>query len=192
MSSLYKSYYKEVNLDEFVKTLKDVLTKDIILVNIGTDRNIADSLSPLIGTILKENNFQLPVYGTLSEPIHAVNLEYKLAEIKDKHPNSTILALDACLGLRDCIGEIRIQKKPIKPGSGAGKKLPQVGDYSIVGVVADMDEDVIFINRTIRLDFIYNMAKIIAEGLIKASQYIEVNEVASDIIDEEIKLYRVS
>lgn len=50
----------------------------IILVCIGTDRSTGDALGPLVGTKLEQvgiTNFQ--VFGTLDEPVHALNLEEK-------------------------------------------------------------------------------------------------------------------
>ena len=50
----------------------------IILVCIGTDRSTGDALGPLVGTKLEQvgiKNFQ--VFGTLDEPVHALNLEEK-------------------------------------------------------------------------------------------------------------------
>lgn len=186
--SLFKSKYDNFDMDGFVKELRYILTKNTIIVNIGTDRCIGDAMAPLIGTLLRENNFRFPVYGTIESPIHAVNIETRLKDINNLHPNANIIGIDACLG--DSVDNILINDYPIRPGSGLGKSLPSVGKFSIVGVVNN-DGDTLF-NNSIRFDKVFNMAKKITEGLIKASQYIEANEVASDSLDNEIKLFKVS
>jgi putative sporulation protein YyaC len=59
---------------------------------------------------------------------------------------------------------------PVHPGKGVGKKLPQIGDISIVGVVDTIDNSDLFSIKNIRLNFIMNMADIIAKALIKAAK----------------------
>lgn len=115
-----------------------------------------------------ENNFLLPVFGTLQSPIHALNIEDKLNYINKLHPNALIIGIDACLGEEDSIGEIHIRDYPIHPGKGVGKSLPEVGQISIIGIVDSSDSDIFFTNRSIRLFLIMEMAKVISKALISA------------------------
>lgn len=144
------------------------MDKNTIIVCIGTDRCIGDCLGPLVGMLLKERGFPFPVYGTISEPIHALNIEKKLYEIKLLHPKANIIGIDACLGDTNSVGEIQARDYPIHPGKGVGKTLPDVGTSSIIGIVDSSDNNEIFTNRNIRLDLIFNMSKIIADSLIHA------------------------
>ena len=146
--------------------LKDYINKDTIIVCIGTDRCIGDCLGPLVGTLLKSRNFPLPVYGTISDPIHALNIDKKLNEIKMLHPNNNIMGIDACLGDSDSIGEIQARDYPVHPGKGVGKSLPNVGETSIIGIVDSNDNDEIFNSNNIRLNLVLSMAKSIAHSLI--------------------------
>jgi putative sporulation protein YyaC len=59
---------------------------------------------------------------------------------------------------------------PVHPGKGVGKKLPQIGDISIVGVVDTIDNSDLFSIKNIRLNFIMNMAELISESLIRAAK----------------------
>ncbi|WP_392486211.1 spore protease YyaC [Haloimpatiens sp. FM7315] len=153
------SYYK---LSYF---LKDYIDNNSLIVCIGTDRCIGDCLGPLIGTYLKDDNFPLPVYGTISKPIHALNLQDSLQKIRVLHPDSKILAIDACLGETSCIGEIQARDYPIHPGKGVGKVLPDVGSFSIIGIVDSNDSNEIFTNRNIRFNLIMEMAKVIKKSI---------------------------
>ncbi|MGL5870249.1 spore protease YyaC [Clostridium chrysemydis] len=148
--------------------LKNYICENTVIVCIGTDKFIGDSLGPLVGSILKENNFPLPVYGTIDNPIHALNIDSKIKEIKDSHKDSLIIGIDACLGLRESIGEIHIRDYPIRPGKGVGKTLQSVGDISLVGIVDSNDNTDFFSSRSIRLSLIYNIAKTISYGFIHA------------------------
>ena len=144
--------------------ISNYINSDTVIVCIGTDRCIGDSLGPLVGTFLTDDKFPLPIYGTISEPIHALNIDRKLYEIKSAHPDANIIAIDACLGDHDNIGEIHARDYSIHPGKGVGKNLPHVGESSIIGIV-DSSESNIFINSRIRLDLIFSLAKVITKSL---------------------------
>ena len=148
--------------------IKNYINKDTVIVCIGTDKCIGDCLGPLVGSILTENFFPLPVYGTLSSPIHALNISERLDEIYSTHPNASIIGVDACLGDEDDIGEIRIRDYAIRPGKGVGKELPEVGIASVIGIVDSSDSSELFFSRSIRLSFIMNMAKSISRIFIES------------------------
>lgn len=140
--------------------------RQIVIVCIGTDRSTGDSLGPLTGTLLsdrKTNNFT--VYGTLQDPIHAVNLQEKLDEINKKHNNPFIIAIDACLGKLKSIGSISTAKGPIKPGTALNKKLPDVGDVHISAVVNVSGYMEYLVLQNTRLHIVMNMAKRICNSL---------------------------
>lgn len=163
--------YKEEGAKEaLAEYLSNFLRDNTLIVCIGTDKCIGDSLGPLVGTFLKEANFPLPVIGTLQNPAHAVNLEEILCDISCQYPNHFIIAIDACLGFEDNLGDIQIKSGPVHPGKGVGKNLPTVGDISIVGVVDSIDIKEGYWLKNIRLNFIWDMAKIISEGLILAAK----------------------
>lgn len=148
--------------------IKSYINKNTVIVCIGTDKCIGDCLGPLVGSILTENFFPLPVYGTLSSPIHALNISERLDEISANHPNASIIGVDACLGDEDDIGNIRIRDYAIRPGKGVGKELPEVGIASVIGIVDSSDSSELFFSRSIRLSFIMNMAKTISRVFIEA------------------------
>ena len=165
----FKTQYKNpMAYYELAYFLQDYFDSDTIIVCIGTDRCIGDCLGPLTGTLLKDKRFPLPVYGTISEPIHALNIDKKLLEIKSLHPNKNIIGIDACLGDNDSVGEIQARDYAIHPGKGVGKSLPEVGAASIIGIVDSSDNSEIFTNRNIRLDLILSMANVVSDALIHA------------------------
>jgi putative sporulation protein YyaC len=160
---LYNSYNSHI---EISNSIENYLKDDTIIVCIGTDKCIGDCLGPLVGTILMDRHFELPVYGTIKNPIHALNINNKLLEIKKKHPKSFVIGIDACLGDPNSIGEIHIRDYPINPGKGVGKTLPQVGDISIVGIVDSNEHSDFFTSRSIRLNFVMEMASAISYSII--------------------------
>ena len=69
-----KTHYKtDLAYYQISEGIKKFITKDTVIVCIGTDKCIGDCLGPLVGTLLKDNLLPLPVYGTISNPVHALN-----------------------------------------------------------------------------------------------------------------------
>ncbi|WP_019243390.1 MULTISPECIES: spore protease YyaC [Bacillus] len=154
----------------------------IVIVCIGTDRSTGDSLGPLVGTFLSEKT-KLPfhIYGTLEDPIHAVNLKEKLLEIKSNHPNAFIIAVDACLGRMKNVGSIQVCNGPVKPGAGVNKDLPEVGNIHINGIVNVSGFMEFFVLQNTRLSLVLNMARTIADGIYFAGQRVTTQHYSSQI-----------
>ncbi|MFJ5624475.1 spore protease YyaC [Peribacillus loiseleuriae] len=143
----------------------------IVVVCIGTDRSTGDSLGPLVGTLLLEKTIPSPffVYGTLEEPIHAMNLTEQLAVIKTTHDNPFIIGIDACLGRLKSVGIVQVGEGPVKPGAGVNKDLPSVGDAHITGIVNVSGFMEFMVLQNTRLSLVLKMAKTIANGIYFAS-----------------------
>ena len=172
---------------ELLLNIPSVTRRPIVFVCIGTDRSTGDSLGPLVGSILEEK--ELPsfyVYGTLDEPIHAVNLADKLLEINTIHANPYIIGIDACLGRIKNVGVIQVGNGPVKPGAGVNKDLPAVGDIHITGIVNVSGFMEFFVLQNTRLNLVMKMAKTIASGIVQASlHYQRQNWTELDWVEEE-------
>ena len=114
---------------------KQAKNNTIVILCIGTDRATGDCLGPLVGNKLKKELPYIPVYGTLQNPVHALNLEETIREIYRDYQNPFIIAIDASLGVPEYIGYATISQKPLLPGKGVNKKLPAIGNLSITGIV---------------------------------------------------------
>ena len=123
-----------VNKEELTKHLVEYITNDTIVVCVGNRKIFWDRLSPMVGTILKENNFPLEVMGTMKDNVHALNLEEKIASI-DK--SKKIIAIDSAVGGKYDVGIIKVGNIPLTPGSGVDKDLGAIGEYSIIGVTIE-------------------------------------------------------
>lgn len=143
---------------------ENIKKEDVIIVCIGTNRTqTIDCLGPFVGSILKEDReFNVPVYGTMINPIHALNMTQSITDIKNTHPKSIIIAIDASLS-DDKIGQIAVEKGSIKPAAGINKEFDGVGDYSIKGFVAPNGINVVEYGEDLK--FISAMANTIAKGL---------------------------
>ncbi|MGG1675282.1 spore protease YyaC [Neobacillus sp. NRS-1170] len=162
-----KEVIEEKEIEKIATKLKEVLNKtsnDIIILCVGSDRSTGDSLGPLVGSMLKENNLPIFVYGTLEEPVHALNIHKILNKINQTHLEPFILGIDACLGDKKQIGSIILKKGPLIPGSALNKVLPAVGDYHLKAVVNSLDSysPVQSLNST-RLFTVIKLAEIITK-----------------------------
>ncbi len=139
--------------------------KKPIIICIGSDLVLGDSLGPLVGTLLKKRKLRGYVYGTLNSPITAKEIEYAKTYVKLMHPGSVIIAIDAAIGSADDVGLIKVQNHGLKPGLGVNKNLGVIGDISIIGIVAPKSVKNHSLFNLTRLNLIYKMAEKIADGL---------------------------
>ncbi len=178
MASLYVDSQAKTALFDFKYALKNILTeftaqkkekRKIIILCIGTDKATGDSLGPLIGYKLsrlpKIRNVE--IYGTLKNPVHAVNLEQTISDIYKLYKNPLIIAIDASLGKMEHIGYITVGKGSIKPGAGVKKDLGEVGDIFITGIVNLNGFLEISLLQSTRLSIVMDIADIVTDGLWK-------------------------
>ena len=138
-----------------------------VVVCIGSDLAIGDSLGPITGSMLKYKTQGLGVflYGTLSAPVTAKEIKYMREFLKETHKKNPVIAIDAAVGEMGDIGLIKINDTPIKPGAGANKQLGTLGDISIMGIVAEKSIANYGLLNTTRLNLVYTMAEILSEGV---------------------------
>lgn len=138
-----------------------------VVVCIGSDLAIGDSLGPIAGSMLryKTQGLNVFLYGTLAAPITAKEIGYMRAFLKETHKGSPIVAVDAAVGEEGDIGLIKINNTPMLPGAGANKKLGAIGDISVMGIVAEKSISNYGLLNTTRLNLVYSMAEIVSEGV---------------------------
>lgn len=177
----------DILASELMSYFPVITGRPIVFICIGTDRSTGDSLGPLVGTFLEEKNIKsFFVYGTLDNPIHAVNLAEKLREIKEKHLHPFIIAIDACLGRVKSVGVIEVGEGPVKPGAGVNKDLPNVGNIHITGIVNVSGFMEFFVLQNTRLNLVLKMAKTMANGIYKASIHYHLKQELSDYKIEKV------
>lgn len=136
-----------------------------VLLCIGSDLAIGDSLGPIVGTLLKERRFSGYVYGTLRSPVTAKEIKYLDCFLRQTHPGAQVIAIDAAVGEESELGLIKVSDTPLKPGSGANKRLRAVGDVSILGVLARKSAFCYSQLNLTRLNTVYTMADALASGI---------------------------
>ena len=138
-----------------------------VVVCVGSDLAIGDSLGPITGSMLRYKTQGLSVflYGTLSAPVTAKEIVYMRSFLKETHRDSPIIAIDAAVGNEGDIGLIKINDSPLLPGAGANKKLGAIGNMSIMGIVAEKSLTNYGLLNTTRLNLVYTMSEIISDAI---------------------------
>lgn len=144
-------------------------SKQPVILCIGTDRLIGDCLGPFAGTLLKKYAREyLPVYGTLDNTVHALNLSTVNEQINKKHPDRTVIAVDASLGSKEHIGSVFVRTGSLSPGAGVHKNLPHTGNIAITGIVGASSSQPYLDLQTVRLSTISSMAEYICRCILEA------------------------
>jgi putative sporulation protein YyaC len=164
-------------------------TQSLVIVCIGTDRSTGDALGPLVGANLTEKLPNANVFGTLENPVHAVNLKDTMQSIYDTYENPYIIAVDACLGKMSSVGYIHIDHGPIKPGAGVKKDLPPVGNIGICGVVNVGGYMEYMVLQNTRLSLVVSMAKVISDSIESALKEVPCKAVKKKKNIKDLFLY---
>ena len=138
-----------------------------VVVCIGSDLAIGDSLGPLVGSMLrfKTQGLGAFIYGSLSAPVTAKEVKYIGKFLKRTHAGRQVIAVDAAVGEESDIGLIRVSDQPLKPGAGASKDLGKFGDMTVMGIVAEKSVGNYALLHSTRLRLVYKMAEQISDAL---------------------------
>ena len=163
-NSSTRKYYKEI-----AKTISSLInTPNLVIICVGSDLVVGDSLGPYVGTLLNEKlKGKAYVYGTLDSPITAKEIPCVYKNVKLLHPNSKILVIDAAVGKEEDVGVIKIKNSGIQPGLACNKNLPLIGDVSIIAIVSYSQKTL----YTTRFSLVYKLSCDIVEGVCTALTY---------------------
>lgn len=148
---------------------------EIVFLCIGTDRITGDCLGPWVGQLLSPH---IPsdffVYGTLSFPVHALNLVDTWNYIQHRHPKGLIIAVDASLGQKKHLGYVTIANGALYPGAAIHKQLPSVGHIHITGIVNVSGVLEQLTLQTTRLSTVVFLADTIVQGILEMIPVIDL------------------
>ena len=138
----------------------------LILLCVGTDKITGDCLGPLVGTKLIERNYSYPLYGTLENPVHGMNLSSVLPELQYLYPSPFFLVVDAALGPAQKIGYVSLSCSPLTPGKGIRRNLPSIGNISITGIIGESGRNSEWELPYTRLYLVNTLADYICDGIL--------------------------
>ncbi len=151
---------------------------DYIFLCVGSDKITGDAYGPIVGNNLEKSfkNFynNIRIIGTLEKPVSGTNLEKEIEQINLKYENPCIIAVDAALSSKENIGKIVVTDTKMQFGKGTNKKMIEIGDISIKGIVAkDYKTPKYNFNelQTTSLNLVMNLANITSEGIYNVIKY---------------------
>lgn len=164
------SIYNEDNKSLLSEEIKSKINNPVFMC-IGTEKVFSDSLGPRVGTLLNaQMNVPSFVYGVCSQNITAENLEYCHNFIREMHPENQIVVIDAAVGSDEQIGNVQICRGGIVPGAATNKNLPQIGDLSIIGIVAKKGLEDFYTLNSEKEKLVNAVAEFIVDAIISATK----------------------
>ena len=166
MENYCVNYRERTAKMQIKQSLRQILRGKLpIIVCIGTDAVAGDSLGPLTGSLLKEKiNGKTFIFGSMESTITAKDVKSVASFLEATYPYSQVLAIDAALGIKEEIGQIKISDQPVKPGLGVNKNLQKIGTASLLAVVEEKNLTKNLL-PTVRFSLIYKMAEIISSAI---------------------------
>lgn len=162
-SAVFSSFY---GISDSLKQLYK--TQNPVIICVGSDLVVGDSLGPIIGSELKDKlQGKAYVYGSLESPITANEIKTIYNTINNLHPKSKILVIDAAVGELSDVGKIKIKDDGVKPGEGINKDLEKIGDVSIIGIVSNKDNPKQAIYNETRFSLVKKISNVIIKGIIE-------------------------
>lgn len=140
--------------------------KNIVLVNIGTEKYIGDSFAPLLGSMLQGRLSIIKSYGNLDNTINGVNLLEKINIINKKHSNDLIIGVDSIFSKNKdkCAMDFSICEDSFIPGQGVNKENTlEVGHITIQFCINKGHEDGFEALKMFTIRDIYNRVRSAAE-----------------------------
>ena len=165
-----ENIFLNYNFNNLVYALSNKLckfkTKPVIMC-LGTDKVIADSLGPIVGHLLTTKyNIKTYVYGSLKRTVNSTNLPFYFEHINKTHKKQNLLVVDAGLGSLENVGKMNIGEGGIIPYNNSYYK--KIGDISITGIVLEKGLLEKLQLRQTKLNFVYEMAQVIAKVIYNA------------------------
>ncbi len=129
------------NVDEESASATNKIDRDIVIVCFGTTAISGDALGPEVGSLLREKcGVSAFVYGTREHVVNGRNMDEWLGFITAAHKDALFIAVDACLGSPDKVGQVLLRSDGVCPAAVKGKRS-RFGDVGILAVVAENEGD---------------------------------------------------
>lgn len=151
----------------FTAMYNNFSNKKPIIVCVGTTSVSGDSLGPKVGDLLiGEYKIDAFVYGRTAMPVNGINYDAYLTHIKTHHPDSIIIAVDACLGAKNEVGNIKFTFDGLRAGAALNKNLDRIGHVTILGIVAEKSKNNLEALEKVGSTLVETMSKNIAKKVI--------------------------
>lgn len=117
---------------------------NIVILCIGTNKLIGDTIGPVVGQkltrVLSQNN-NVKIYGNIKKTLNLKNAKQVLEEITCRYPEAFIITIDAALGPKETIETIYINSGKIKIGEALGHNIEYISNVNIKAIVGEYQQN---------------------------------------------------
>lgn len=140
-----------------------------VILCVGSDNIAGDCVGPYVGDLLKSKfKIRCFVYGQSGEAVNGKNIPMYLDMIKKAHPDSPVIAVDACVSQEKEEGTIEV-RRGVFPGRAVKGGVNRTGDIGILAVVARPSVTPLNALLTVSWDKIEKMCYKVAFAIYKAT-----------------------
>ena len=166
---MYKKYLQFIK--EFENNFNDIQNdySNLVILCIGTNSIIGDSIGPITGSNLKHlENEYLKIYGTMRNTLNFNNAKDVINDIYNNFLKPYIITIDAALSNRKKAGEIVLNKGYIKIGKALERSIcfySNININCVVGRNLQLKEENIEELKKVEKKNIYEMSEIVSLGI---------------------------
>ena len=148
------------------KEIHKNFNKKIALLCIGSKKIIGDALGPYVGEKLIHTKLKnkIIIKGTLTEPIHYLNIREQLEYLNKQYKDLFTIIIDSSLYVKSYIGKVIITKNKVVLGKALDKNQYVLGNLAIKGIVG--------VDTGNYSENIYNLKKVSKSLILKMSEKI--------------------
>lgn len=158
------------DLEKSIKQYKNQKFSEVVILCIGTNKLIGDSIGPVVGQKLKEEKMKetVYIYGDMNETINFKNAKEKIENIFKTYQKPFIITIDSALGTKTMVSKIVVNKGIVRLGKSLGRSICYPSHIIIKGVVGEYKntfEDNIKILNEVNQELIWYLSDIMAKGI---------------------------
>lgn len=170
---LFSAYAHSQSSSDFLSSfLEQIFPTPPVLLCLGTDRVLADSLGPLVASNLRAQNYPNFIYGGLHAPVTRQNAEFACDYIRTMHPCEPVLLIDSMATKNQCrLGHTIITNNYC----GAINRLNLSANFYLYGITSLFNNSAF---QNARLNTIYTLSDCIILALkkfVKNTKKIQIN-----------------
>lgn len=113
---------------------------DIVILCVGTNKLIGDSVGPIVGqklTRLLKDKQNVWIYGNTKQNLNLKNAKQVLRQIQITHKQAFVITIDAALGPKEMIEDTWIGSGIVKIGEALDKQIQYFSNITIKGIVGE-------------------------------------------------------
>ncbi len=153
---------------------------NLIFLCVGNSNVVADLFGPMCGSLLKQKNKNLNVFGTLENNVTSKNLEKIFNKIKQEYVNPLIIVIDSALGQVEEVGQLKFFEHGCLPAHKTNNIV--MGNLSFLGVVNTIGISDFLILKSVKFNNVCLLSEFCVNSILEGLKLIEIYKNSSNKI----------